>query len=135
MFGVMKKMKNKLNDEMGYFKGMPKGTYCEVLDEMMHTKVNSSVTSSIPLAEFWQPDNLVRMQKILNPHLAGLTLEKDLKFFEMPVDPIWRGKVYPLPSVNWQTVLWLILTRCPRNMRDLTEQSLPFPNPRKEWQW
>ena len=54
---------------------MPKGTYCEVLDEMMHTKVNSSVTSSIPLAEFWQPDNLVRMQKILNPHLAGLTLE------------------------------------------------------------
>ena len=40
MFGVMKKMKNKLNDEMGYFKGMPKGTYCEVLDEMMHTKVN-----------------------------------------------------------------------------------------------
>ena len=40
VFGVMKKMKNKLNDEMGYFKGMPKGTYCEVLDEMMHTKVN-----------------------------------------------------------------------------------------------
>ena len=87
----MKKMKNKLNDEMGYFKGMPKGTYCEVLDEMMHTKVNSSVTSSIPLAEFWQPDNLVRLQKILNPHLAGLTLETDLKFFEMPVDPVWRG--------------------------------------------
>ena len=109
----MKKMKNKLNDEMGYFKGMPKGTYCEVLDEMMHTKVNSSVTSSIPLAEFWQPDNLVRMRKILNPHLAGLTLEKDLKFFEMPVDPIWRGKVVGRPSMsdlyiedaNWQVAV------------------------------
>lgn len=90
VFSVMKKMKNKLNDEMGYFKGMPKGTYCEVLDVMMHTKVNSSVTSSIPLAEFWQPDNLVRMQKILNPHLAGLTLETiyDFDFDEVSVEDV-----------------------------------------------
>lgn len=33
----MMKMKDNLNETMEYYNGFPKGTYCEVLDEMKKT--------------------------------------------------------------------------------------------------
>ena len=49
----MKNRKQMIDDEMGYFFGFPRGCYTEVLGELARTMVNSSCTSSIPLAEFW----------------------------------------------------------------------------------
>ena len=50
--------KPMIDDEMAYFFGLFRGSYGEVLGELSRTKVNSWRTSSIPLAEFWQPANL-----------------------------------------------------------------------------
>ena len=59
------KRKMMIDDEMGYFFGVPRGCYTEVLGELARTKVNSCRTSSIPLAEFWQPVTLPKIQKLL----------------------------------------------------------------------
>ena len=50
--------KQMIDDEMAYFFGFSRGSYGEVLGDLSRTKVNSCLTSSIPLAEFWQPANL-----------------------------------------------------------------------------
>ena len=53
-----KQMKNMLNSKLEYYYGCGMGRYGEVLNELfVHGNVNSHRTSSIPLAEFWQPDN------------------------------------------------------------------------------
>ena len=83
----MKKMKDKLNETMEYYKGSPKGTYCEVLDEMKKTQVNGWYTSSLPLAEFWQPANLPRINSVLAQHLPELDIEHARKRFEFPTNP------------------------------------------------
>ena len=96
----MKKMKDKLNETMEYYKGFPKGTYCEVLDEMKKTQVNGWYTSSLPLAEFWQPANLPRINAILAPHLPELDIEHARKRFECPTNPMYKGKVVGNPSMT-----------------------------------
>ena len=96
----MKKMIENLNATMEYYKGCPKGTFREVLDEMKNTKVNGWNTSSIPLAESWQPAYLKRWEKILAPHLKGVNLERAFKYLEFPTEPVLRGKVYGQPSMT-----------------------------------
>lgn len=87
-------MNSKMNNnKMEYYMGFHKGTYNEVLDGLEQTEVYSFETSSIPLAEFWQPANLARIEAILSPHLPGIDLAHDFKFFEFPTDPVLRGVV------------------------------------------
>ena len=62
---IMKQRKEMIDDERGYFFGFARGTYGEVLSELSRTRVNSWRTSSIPLAEFWQPANLGRIGRLL----------------------------------------------------------------------
>lgn len=78
---------------MEYYVGLPKGSYCEVLGELAKTEVYSYETSSIVLADFWRPDNLMRIQTILSPYLPGINLETAFKFFEFPTEPVLRGFV------------------------------------------
>ena len=77
------RMKNEqqtqVDEEMGYFFGFPKGTYSEVLRQLGQTRVNSCRTSSIPLAEFWQPANLAKIQSLFAPHLPGFDPAAALK--------------------------------------------------------
>ena len=54
----VKVMKDGALQDRQYFFGMPSGKYIEVLDAFTGTRVNSCETSSLPLAEFWQPENL-----------------------------------------------------------------------------
>lgn len=88
-----RQMKNRLNSKLEYYYGFGMGRYGEVLDELrIHGAVNSCRTSSIPLAEFWQPDNLERISEKLRPFLKGFNAERALKFFEFPTDPVADGK-------------------------------------------
>lgn len=83
-----KHMKNRLNSKLEYYYGCGAGRYGEVLRELrVHGGVHSYRTSSIPLAEFWQPDNLERITAKLKPYLPGFDAERALKFFEFPTDP------------------------------------------------
>ena len=61
--------KAMIDDEMAYFFGLFRGSYGEVLGELSRTKVNSYRTSSIPLAEFWQPENLGAIRRALGAQL------------------------------------------------------------------
>ena len=86
-------MKNNLNSKMEYYYGFGLGRYGEVLNELrVHGRVNSHRTSSIPLTEFWQPDNLKRIQAKLRPFLSRLDCERALKYFEFPTEPVENGK-------------------------------------------
>ena len=85
---------------MGYFFGFPKGTYSEVLGELSRTKVNSCKTSSIPLAEFWQPANLGKIKKMFAPHLSGFDPASALKYFEFPTEAVYNGRRIGEPSMT-----------------------------------
>ena len=63
--------KQMIDDEMGYFFGFSRGSYGEVLGDLSRTKVNSCLTSSVPLAEFWQPANLDKIGKMFSEHLPN----------------------------------------------------------------
>ena len=66
-----RRMKNQLNSKLEYYYGCGMGCYGEVLNELfVHGNVNSHMTSSILLAEFWQPDNLGRITQVLRPYLS-----------------------------------------------------------------
>lgn len=107
-------MNNKMNnDRMEYYMGFPKGTYAEVLDGMARTEVYSFETSSIPLTAFFNPENLARIQSILEPYVPGITLADDLKFWEFPTEPVLRGVVCSdHPSMTdlmiWHPNVWQI---------------------------
>jgi len=92
--------KAMIDDEMAYFFGLYRGSYGEVLGELARTKVNSCRTSSIPLAEFWQPANLNDIRNLMQPHLPSFDPEVALKFFEFPVDPTVNGKRVGRPSMT-----------------------------------
>ena len=95
------RMKNMLNSKLEYYYGLGMGRYGEVLNELfVHGNVNSFRTSSIPLAEFWQPDNLGRITQVLRPYLSRFDAEKSLKFFEFPTDPEVDGKRIGRPSMT-----------------------------------
>ncbi len=88
------------DEEMGYFFGFPKGTYSEVLAELRRTRVNSCKTSSIPLADFWRPENLGKIQELFAPHLSGFDPTSALKFFEFPTEAVHDGKTIGSPSMT-----------------------------------
>lgn len=91
----------KTNDvEMGYFFGFPKGTYSEVLAELRRTRVNSCKTSSIPLADFWRPENLGKIQELFASHLSGFDPASALKFFEFPTEAVHDDKTIGSPSMT-----------------------------------
>jgi len=92
--------KQQIQEEMGYFFGFPKGTYSEVLDELRRTRVNSCKTSSIPLADFWRPENLGKIQELFAPHLPGFDPASALKFFEFPTEAVYDGKIIGSPSMT-----------------------------------
>jgi hypothetical protein len=88
------------DEELGYFFGFPKGTYSEVLAELRRTRVNSCKTSSIPLADFWRPENLDRIKAMFAPHLPGFDPASALKFFEFPTEAVHDGKPIGSPSMT-----------------------------------
>ena len=92
--------KPMIDDEMAYFFGLSRGSYGEVLGELARTKVNSWRTSSIPLAEFWQPANLGAIRRVLETQLADFNPEVALKFFEFPTEAVWNGKRLGRPSMT-----------------------------------
>ena len=69
------KTKALIDNEMAYFFGLDRGSYGEVLGDLSRTWVHSFRTSSIPLAEFWQPANLDTIRKLLAPHLPSFNPE------------------------------------------------------------
>ena len=97
---MKKERKMQVDEEMGYFFGFPKGTYSEVLRELGRTKVNSCKTSSIPLADFWRPENLGKIQELFAPHLPGFDPASALKFFEFPTEAVHDGKPIGSPSMT-----------------------------------
>ena len=96
----MKNRKQMIDDEMGYFFGFPRGCYTEVLGELARTKVNSCRTSSIPLAEFWQPENLGKIKLLLGGPIPGFQPESSLKYFEFPTEAVFNGKKIGRPSMT-----------------------------------
>ena len=96
----MKQRKEMIDDERGYFFGFARGTYGEVLSELSKTRVNSWRTSSIPLAEFWQPANLGRIGRLLYKHLPDFNPVCALKFFEFPTDALSDGERIGRPSMT-----------------------------------
>ncbi len=97
---MKKESKMQVDEEMGYFFGFPKGTYSEVLRELSRMKVNSCKTSSIPLVECWQPQNLERIQAIFAPHLPGFDPASALKYFEFPTEAVLHGRRIGEPSMT-----------------------------------
>ena len=89
-----------IDDERGYFFGFARGTYGEVLGELSKMRVNSWRTSSIPLAEFWQPSNLGRIGRLLSKHLPDFNPVCALKFFEFPTDALFDGERIGRPSMT-----------------------------------
>ena len=96
----MKQRKEMIDDERGYFFGFARGTYGEVLSELSKTRVNSWRTSSIPLAEFWQPANLGRIGRLLYKYLPDFNPICALKFFEFPTDALSDGERIGRPSMT-----------------------------------
>jgi hypothetical protein len=92
--------KQMIDDEMGYFFGFSRGSYGEVLGDLSRTKVNSCLTSSIPLAEFWQPANLDKISKMFSEHLPDFNPVCALKFFEFPTDALFDGERVGRPSMT-----------------------------------
>ena len=97
---MMKQRKEMIDDERGYFFGFARGTYGEVLSELSKTRVNSWRTSSIPLAEFWQPANLGRIGRLLYKYLPDFNPICALKFFEFPTDALSDGERIGRPSMT-----------------------------------
>ena len=96
----MKQRKEMIDDERGYFFGFARGTYGEVLSELSKTRINSWRTSSIPLAEFWQPANLGRIGRLLYKYLPDFNPVCALKFFEFPTDALSDGERIGRPSMT-----------------------------------
>ena len=92
--------KQMINDEMNYFFGFSRGSYGEVLGDLSRTCVNSCLTSSIPLAEFWQPANLEAIRKMFAPILPDFNPETALKFFEFPTEALFDGERVGRPSMT-----------------------------------
>ena len=84
---------------INYFFG--KGEYKDVLSCLSTTKVNSFMTSSLPLAQFWEPT------KNLNSFISelkkkGLDLSESKAYFEYPTECEKNGKSlkYSKPSMT-----------------------------------
>ena len=75
-------------DNVDYYFGSTENTYEKALDGLYTTEVHSFKTSSIPLAEFWKPENSFYINQLLR-RIGWTAQEFDIsrKIFEFPVKP------------------------------------------------
>lgn len=98
---MKKEIKNNINLPLDYYHGFGSGRYRELLDELcIHGNVNSCETSTIPLAEFWQPDNLGKICELLRPYIPDFDCARALKYFEFPTEAVAGGKTIGRPSMT-----------------------------------
>ena len=88
------------NDEMAYFFGLRWESYGEILGDHSRVKVNPYRTNSVPLTEFWQPENLGGLKALFAPYLPTLDPEVTLKFLEFPTEAKFAGKIIGRPSMT-----------------------------------
>ena len=95
-------MKNERKNERAgrYSCGVRTNGYGAVLCALAGTKVNTYRTSSIPMADFWRPENLCRNGAILEEKLTGIDLTGAEKVFECPTEPVRHGKILGKPSMT-----------------------------------
>lgn len=98
-------MKNRKNETRygragGYSCGQKTDGYREAVSALAATSVKTYRTSSIPLADFWRPENLAEIGKALGLHIPGLDLCNADKEFECPTEPVLGGKVVGSPSMT-----------------------------------
>jgi len=98
-------MKNRKNEKRrsragGYSCGRKTDGYREAVCALVETNVNTYRTSSIPLADFWRPENLAEIGKVVGLHIPGLDLCNASKEFECPTEPVLGGKVVGRPSMT-----------------------------------
>lgn len=75
-------------DNVDYYFGSTENTYDKVLDGLYTTDVHSYKASSLPLAEFWKPENSFYINQLLRR--IGWTAQEfdnSRKIFEFPVKP------------------------------------------------
>ena len=88
----MKNMEENMYNTNFYF-GSIETAYEKVLDSLAATEVHSFKTSSIPLAEFWKPENSFYINKILNKiGWSEQEYDNSEKFFEYPVKPQFNNQ-------------------------------------------
>ena len=115
-----RQIKPQLDAKLEYYYGFGMGRYAEVLNELrIHGRVNSYRTSSIPLAECWQPENLETLTERLAPHLLGLDFKTNGPEGHKPVliyqlffdanDPVSREDrvAYEMELKKWSEMLRL----------------------------
>lgn len=71
-----------------------------MLQGLEGTQVNSCRTSSIPLAEFWQPANLGKIKKVFATHLKDFDPASAQKLFEFPAEATLNGRRIGKPSMT-----------------------------------
>lgn len=71
-----------------YYFGSTENTYDKVLDGLYTTEVHSFKTSSLPLAEFWKPENFFYINQLLRRiGWSAQEFDNSKKIFEFPVKP------------------------------------------------
>jgi len=97
--------KNRRNEKRNgragsYSCGQKTDGYREAMCALAETNVNTYRTSSIPLADFWRPENLAEIGKVIGRRLPDLDLANADKVFECPIEPVLGGKVVGSPSMT-----------------------------------
>ena len=95
-------MENEKRDERWagkYSCGCEKG-YGAAMNALAQTKVNTYRTSSIPMADFWRPENLPAIGRVFERWLPELDVAAAEKAFEFPTAPVCNGKPVGDPSMT-----------------------------------
>lgn len=77
----------------GYSCGHRADGYSDAVCALADTKVGTYRTSSIPMADFWRPENLAEIGKTIKRRIPGLDLGNADKIFECPTEPVLNGEV------------------------------------------
>lgn len=88
-------------NEVNYYFG--NGNYKDVLACMATTKVNSYKTSSLPLAQFWNPANKELSRFLVKCNKEGLDISLGNRYFEYPTPCVdYKGEelLYSYPSMT-----------------------------------
>jgi len=91
----------KRNGRAGsYSCGQKTDGYRAAMCALAETNVSTYRTSSIPLADFWRPENLAEIGKVFSRCIPDLDLGNADKEFECPTEPVLGGKVVGSPSMT-----------------------------------
>ena len=74
--------------------------YVAAVNALTQTKVNTYRTSSIPMADFWRPENLPAIGRVLGRRLPSFDIAAAEKVFECPTSPVCDGKIVGDPSMT-----------------------------------